>query len=151
MKFTTQKRIAAQILRVGTSKVWFDPDKLSDIKEAITKSDIRSLISADSISAKKSNFHSRAGARRLKIQKRKGNKKGSGSREGKTTARLSRKRVWVAKIRLQRGFLSELKQKKLLKNSDYRDLLAKAKGGFFRNKRHIKLYLEERSLFNKNA
>ena len=149
MKFTTQKRIAAQVLRVGTTKVWFSPERLSDIKEAITKSDIRALISAGAIEARKDNQQSKSRARKLKRQKNKGNKKGPGSKKGKVTARLSRKDAWVAKIRVQRKFLSELKQKELLVNSAYKELLAKAKGGFFRNRRHIKLYVEERSLFNK--
>src|SRR3989338_2912164 len=113
MKFTTQKRIAAQVLRVGTTKVWFSPERLSDIKEAITKSDIRALISAGAIEARKDNQQSKSRARKLKRQKNKGNKKGPGSKKGKVTARLSRKDAWVAKIRVQRKFLSELKQKEL--------------------------------------
>jgi len=151
MKFTTQKRIAAQILKVGTTKVWFNPERLSDIKEAITKSDIRSLIGSKAIAAKKDNYQSKAGARKLKLQKRKGNKTGPGSRKGKKTSRLPRKTAWILKIRVQRKFLSELKEKKLVTNSAYKDLLSKANGGFFRNKRHIKLYMEEKNLFNKNA
>ena len=39
-----QKRLAAQILKCGRNRVRFDPDRLEDIKEAITKTDIRSLI-----------------------------------------------------------------------------------------------------------
>lgn len=151
MKFTTQKRIASQLLKVGTKKIYFDPEKLNEIKEAITKSDIRSLIKSKTIQIKKSPAQSKVRARKTKLQKRKGNKKGPGSRKGKKTARLSKKEAWIRKIRIQRRFLRELKQKSLIKNTVFRDLLAKAKGGFFRNKRHIKLYLEERSLFDKES
>ena len=55
----------------------------------------------------------------------------------------------MAKIRIQRKFLAEIKEKKLLDSKTYRPLYLKAKGGFFRNKRHIKLYLEEHNLINK--
>jgi large subunit ribosomal protein L19e len=151
MKFTTQKRISAQLLKVGTKKVWFDPEKLTEIKEAITKSDIRSLIAAKSIKIKKAPLQSRSGARKITLQKRKGNQKGPGSRKGKKTARLSKKEAWMSKIRTQRKFIRELKEKKLVESLIYKNILAKAKGGFFRNRRHIKLYLEERNLFKKDA
>ena len=114
MKFTTQKRISAQLLKVGTKKVWFDPEKLTEIKEAITKSDIRSLIAAKSIKIKKAPLQSRSGARKITLQKRKGNQKGPGSRKGKKTARLSKKEAWMSKIRTQRKFIRELKEKKLV-------------------------------------
>ncbi|MAG45361.1 MAG: 50S ribosomal protein L19e [Nanoarchaeota archaeon] len=151
MKFTTQKRIAGQLLKVGTKKVWFDPEKLTEIKEAITKSDIRSLIAGKFIKIKKAPSQSRSRARKIRIQKRKGNQKGPGARRGKKTARLSKKENWMAKIRTQRKLIRELKQKNLIENLVYKNLLDKAKGGFFRNKRHIKLYLEEKNLFKKNA
>lgn len=144
-----QRRIAAQILKVGAGKIWFDPEKLSEIKEAITKSDIRSLIKTKVIKVKKLPRQSRARARRIKIQKRKGLRSGSGSRKGRRTARLSRKRAWIAKIRVQRSFLKSLKRKDLIENKTYNDLMAKARGGFFRNKRHIKTYLKEKNILKK--
>ena len=48
-----QKRLAAQVLKVGQSKVWLDPEHLKEIKEAITKADIRKLIMKGWIKAKK--------------------------------------------------------------------------------------------------
>ncbi len=59
------------------------------------------------------------------------------------------KREWINKIRLQRKFLKELKDKKIIIPSIYQELYLKAKGGFFRNKKHIKLYLEEHNLAKK--
>ena len=146
MKLKTQKRIAAQLLKVGTGKIWFNPEKLNEIKEAITKSDIRSLIREKIIKAKKIPYQSKVGARRIKVKKRKGLRIGQGSRKGKRTARLSRKRSWIVKIRSQRIFLRILKEKKLIDNKTFVDVMAKAKGGFFRNKRHIKIYLQENGI-----
>ena len=36
MKLTTQKRIASKILRVGKNRVYLDPQKISEIKEALS-------------------------------------------------------------------------------------------------------------------
>ncbi|MBI2106328.1 50S ribosomal protein L19e [Candidatus Woesearchaeota archaeon] len=145
----TQRRIAAQILKVGTGKIWFDPDKLSEIREAITKSDVRSLIRLKIIRPKKTPEQSKVRARRWNLQKRKGNRRGQGSRKGTATARAPRKKIWMLKIRAQRALLRNLKEKNLVTNKDFRDLMSKAKGGFFRNKRHIKIYLQEKEMLRK--
>lgn len=149
MNLTTQRRIAASILKAGLNKVCFDSEKLDDIKEAITKEDIESLIKQKVIRIRKTNYQSRGRARKIAKQKRKGKRKGYGSRKGKKTARLSKKKIWKEKIRLQRRFLKNLKSKKLIAQPIYRNLLAKAKGGFFRSKRHINLYINEHNLIQK--
>ncbi|MBI2507591.1 50S ribosomal protein L19e [Candidatus Woesearchaeota archaeon] len=151
MNLVTQKRIAAEILKVGAGKIWFDPDKLSEIKEAITKSDIKSLISVKSIRAKKLPYQSRARNRINKIQKRKGLRSGQGSRKGKRTARIPRKKAWMIKIRAQRKFLRAIKEKGHVDNKLFKSLMSKAKGGFFRSERHIKIYLQEKGVFKKDG
>lgn len=146
MKLKNQKRIAAKILKVGKKHVKFDQDKLSDIKEAITKADIRSLVGQNIIKRKQYKSQSHSKARKVAEQKRKGRRKGHGSRKGKSTARLPPKRVWINKVRLQRDLLSTLKDKKLITNKTYREMRAKVKGGFFRTRNHISLYLKEHNL-----
>jgi large subunit ribosomal protein L19e len=143
MKLRTQKRIAASVLKVGTNKVKFDSDRLGDIKEAITKTDMRSLVKEGVVSKKPVVGQSRSRARKITLQKRKGLRKGPGSRKGTKNARLRRKTIWVVKIRVLRKFLKELKTKKLIESGNYRALMLRAKGGFFRSKRHLKLYLNE--------
>ncbi len=149
MNLATKRRIAADVLKVGKDRVYFDPDRLPDIKEAITKADIRKLINEYAIQVKPVVSNSRSRIRKNKEQKKKGRRKGQGSRKGKMTARLSKKERWMAKIRPQRVFLKELKKKDLLDTSTYREVYKKAKSGFFRSVRHIKLYLVERELFKK--
>ena len=51
------------------------------------------------------------------------------------------------KIRSQRSFIKKLKENNKISNKTYRDLYNKSKGGYFRSKRHIKLYLEQNELF----
>ena len=57
--------------------------------------------------------------------------------------------MWMTKIRVQRSFMKELKSKKIISETVFKDLYRKSKGGFFRSKRHIKIYLQEHNLANK--
>ncbi len=148
MKLKTQKRLASQILKCSPKRVKFDEDRLEDIKEAITKADIRALIIDKAISRKNKKGISRVRAKKRATQKRKGKQRGQGSRKGKKTARSPKKNEWMNRIRLQRLFLKELKEKELINKNTFRLLYNKAKGGFFRSKRHIKIYLEEHNLIN---
>ncbi|MGM5482893.1 MAG: 50S ribosomal protein L19e [Nanobdellota archaeon] len=142
-----QKRIASSILKGSVKRIKFDKQRLEEIKEAITRADLKGLISGGLISLKKKKGVSRARANQIQRQKSKGQKKGQGKRKGKFTARKPKKETWVSKIRTQRSFIKDLKQKDLIANSTYRDLYSKSKGGFFRSKRHIKIYLNEHKLF----
>ena len=146
MKLNTQKRLAAQILKCSPKRVIFDQASLEDIKESITKADIRGLINDGVITRKQKKGISRGRARKRAIQKRKGRQQGPGSRKGKKTSRLPRKRLWMNTIRSQRDLIRRLKQKGVISKQSYRELYLKCKGGFFRSRRHIKLYLQEHGL-----
>jgi large subunit ribosomal protein L19e len=148
MNLKNQRRVAAELLKVGEKRIWFDNERLSDIKEAITKDDIRALIRGKAIQKRPEIGNSKVRARKIKLQKSKGRRKGKGSRKGKKTARLSSKEAWMSKIRAQRKLLKELREKKLLKKGVFNKLYLKAKGGFFRSRRHIMLYLKENNYFN---
>lgn len=146
MKLVVQKRLAGELLKCSSSRIVFDTERLSEIKEAITKFDIRRLIKDKAITKIKEKGVSRARANKLLAQKTKGRRKGPGSRKGKATARTPKKEAWMNRIRLQRTFLLTLKEKQHIDAKTYRNLYLKAKGGFFRSKRHIKLYLDEHNL-----
>ncbi|HEY9705293.1 MAG TPA: 50S ribosomal protein L19e [Allocoleopsis sp.] len=153
MDLKVQKRLAAQIFGCSPDRVVFDNDRLDDIKQAITKRDLKLLIGDGAISKKAGNFTSKVHARKIALQKRKGRRSGEGKRKGKFTARFKPKQTWMNLIRVQREFLKLLLEKKLITREAYRELYLKSKGGYFRSKRHIKLYLEEHDeLFaDKNA
>ncbi|PIN76413.1 50S ribosomal protein L19e [Candidatus Woesearchaeota archaeon CG10_big_fil_rev_8_21_14_0_10_36_11] len=143
----SKKRLAGKILKVSPSKVRFAADALDDIKKAITRSDIRGFIATKKIVKSKKNLQSKSGARKIAAQKKKGRQKGRGSRKGSKHSNVSRKELWMKKVRVQRIFLKDLREKKLLTPSNYRSLYAKSKGGYFRNRRHIKLYVTEHNLW----
>ena len=145
-----QRRISSQILKCGKHRVGFDPTRLEEIKEAITKIDLRGLIKSGAIYARPENSTSKFHARIRKAQKSKGKQKGHGSRKGKASARgLKPKRIWMNKIRLQRGFLKSLRDSSKITTTSYHELYMKAKGGFFRSLRHMKLYVEEKGMIKK--
>ena len=146
MQLKIQKRLAAQILKSSENDIWLDSNRLDEIKEAITKVDVKSLIKDKAIRSKKKRGISRARARKIKVQKSKGRRRGAGSLKGRKGARLSKKRNWINHIRVQRVFLQNLRDKKVIDKSSYRSLYMKSKGGFFRSKRHIKIYVQEHGI-----
>ncbi len=148
MQLSVQKKLAASCLKCSTKRVRFNPLYLEDIKEAITKADMKSVISQGMVYKIPEKGTSRARARKRAEQRRKGRQKGQGKRKGKTTARLPKKEGWMNKIRLQRELLKQLKDKQVIGTKDYRSLYAKAKGGAFRSRRHLKLYINEHVVSN---
>ena len=144
---SVQKRLAADVAKVSQKRIAFDVEKLETIKEAITKRDVRALIKDGVITVKQKEGNTRGRIRKSNVQKSKGRLKGKGSKKGTHHSRLSKKEAWMIKIRALRTFIKEVKDKNLVSVSTARDLYRKSKGGFFRSKRHIKLYLTEHNLF----
>jgi len=149
MNLQVQRRIAADILKAGINRVSFDESRLNEIKEAITKADLRNLINDGAIILNQINGKSNFRSNKLKIQRRKGKRRGMGSRKGTKTARLTRKTTWMIKVRVQRKFIKLLKEKKYLSVQNYRIMYKMIKSNMFRSKRHLKLYLDENNLVTK--
>lgn len=146
MKLKAQHRIAASLFNVGKRRIWIDPSHASEVKEAITKRDIRNLIKKDVIKILPKRGISSFRINKKRLQKRKGRQKNIGSRKGAFGARTNRKTLWIIKIRNQKAFLKEIRDKLLISKRNYRMLYKKAKGGFFRSVRHIRLFVEEHNL-----
>jgi large subunit ribosomal protein L19e len=136
-------------MECSPKRVRFEQEALEEIKEAITTSDIKSLIKRKAIVEIPSRGVSRVRARQLQRQKSKGRRRGAGSRKGKASARARPKQEWMSKARLQREFVKMLKEKAIVSPEAFRELYLKIKGGFFRNERHIKLYMEEHGMTKK--
>jgi large subunit ribosomal protein L19e len=146
MNLRNKRRIAKSLFHVGNERIWIDPNKFKEVKEAITKKDIKSLVKQGIIIVKKKHGQSKWRIRKARLQIAKGRGKGIGSRRGAANARLSKKLQWMIKIRNQKSLLKSLRDKLLISSETYRLLYKKAKGGFFRSKRHIQLYLTEHNL-----
>lgn len=151
MKLGNQKTLSANLLKIGKRRVWFNQEHLQEIKEAITKKDIKGLVQKRIIQKRPIQGSSRFRARKRLLQRRKGRQKGQGTKKGSRTARLPRKRAWINRVRTQRQFLKGIKLKGVVSTATYRLLYLKIKGGYFRNRRHLKLYLTEHKLFQKET
>jgi large subunit ribosomal protein L19e len=150
MKLTLQKRLAADVAGVSEKRISFDPASLEDVKEAITKQDIRSLINEGVIKVLPANGVSRARANKIRKQKKKGLRTGTGSRKGKATARTPRKRSWINRVRSQRKFLKRILEAGIITHAVYKEIYRKVAGGFFRSIKHIQIFMDERNLAQKN-
>jgi large subunit ribosomal protein L19e len=146
MNLTLQKRLASQVMNCGLDRVRFDTENLEQIKEAITKADVKGLIKKGMVTKIPKKGISRYRAILRIEQRKKGRRRGHGTRKGTYGARMRDKEKWMGKVRLQRSTLRELEASKKINHEEYVELYMKIKGGFFRSKRHMMLYIEERGI-----
>ena len=140
---TAQRRLAADVLDVGKNRVWFDPGAQEEIADAITREDIRALVSDGVVRAKDATSNSRGRARERNEKRAYGHRKGPGSRKGRAGARERSKARWTDDIRAQRRELRELREDGELSPTAYRELYAKASGGEFRSVRYLRNYIDQ--------
>ena len=143
MKQNKQKKLISRTLKIGKNRIRINPEKEDMLSEAITRADLRSVVGTAIIINRKKGI-SRARARARKSQQKKGRQKGPGKRKGTKYSRVSRKELWMSKVRVQRRFLKELKTKEKIDKNSYRNLYRMVSGGFFRSKAHLKLYLSKK-------
>ena len=133
MNLTTQKRLAASILKVGLNRVWIDPERLEEVSMAITREGVKQLINDGAIKAKPQKGISSYRSKKIKEQKAKGKRKGRGSVKGAKKARTPKKKAWMTTIRA-------------LRKDTYRKLYKMAKGGAFRSKSYMRNYARDHDL-----
>ncbi len=138
----SQRRIAASILKCGVNRVWFDPERLSDIENAISREDLRGLITDGAIKAHQKKGVSRGRARVRTAQRSYGHRKGVGKRKGALGARTPSKRAWIQKIRAIRKALVALREEGTIDRHLYRVIYRKAAGGQVRSVAHMKAQME---------
>ena len=143
----SQKIVAAKVLKCGVSRVRILDEKA--VGEALTREDIRSLIKRGAIIKLPKQGNSRAHANKIMGQKKKGRRIGRGSRKGTKKTTAPKKRTWIRTVRPLRKLLKELRDTNRINRDEYRELYLKIKGGYFRNKKHLLLYLKEKELLKK--
>ena len=138
----SKKQLVSRIVGVGVHRVRFDSEHLDDIADAITRDDIRSLITANTISIKSFKGTSRGRAKIKKIQK---SKRGAtqGSKKGRKGARVGKKTVYVNKVRALRYILKIAKDRKEITNDVFKTVYKKIRGNTIRNKAHLRTVIEE--------
>lgn len=149
MSLKSQRRLAAKILKVGESRVWIDPDRVSDVETAITREEIRKLIHEGVIKSVPKKGISRARAQELKEKKKKGRRRGPGTREGASRSRVSKKEAWMKKVRAMRKRLRMLKEERIITESVYRMVYKKVHGGVFNSVADMERYIKTQGLWKK--
>lgn len=139
---SAQKRLAADVLDVGESRVWFDPDAQGEIAEAITREDVRDLVEQGLIRDSEAKSNARGRARERQEKRDYGHRTGAGTRKGKAGARSDDRDEWRSSIRAQRRRLRELRDDGPLSASQYRELYDKAGGGEFSSVARLETYIE---------
>ena len=146
MDLKNQKRMASEILGCGKSRVWIDPNRAEDVEDAITRADIRTAIESGTIRALPKQGVSRGRTRYKLDQRRKGRRRGPGSRKGTSGARKPTKRNWIQTIRPLRQELRQLRDDGRITRSVYRSFYMKAKGGQFKNRKNLLSHLQTEGL-----
>lgn len=149
MDLKNQRRLAAEILGCGVNRIWIDPTRNEDVGEAITRADVRRLINDKAIRARQKKGISRGRARYVQGQKKKGKRRGQGSRKGAKGARTPKKQAWIATIRPIRVQLREYRDSGMIDTKTYRLLYRRAKGGMFKSKSRLEAHLRTEGLLKK--
>ena len=145
----SQRRLAAQILKVGQNRVWINPERMDDVEGAITREDVKKLIHEEVIKSLPEKGVSRARAKTIQEKKRKGRRKGPGSHGGSGFAKISRKEVWMSKIRSLRKRLRELKASRVITEKTYSQYYRMAGSGRFESVADLERYLKAHDLWRK--
>ena len=138
----TKRLLVSRILGVGANRVRFDSEHLDDVADAITRDNIRSLVTANVIEVKPIKGTSRGRSYFKKFQRHKRGTK-QGSKKGKRGARVGKKEVYVRKMRSMRHQLKVSKYRKEITNKDYWNLYRQVTGNQIRNLAHLRSLIEE--------
>lgn len=149
MSLTSQRRLAAQILKVGQGRIWIDPSSIDAVEAAITREEIRKLIHEGVIKSVPEKGISRARARILHIKRKKGLRKGPGQKSGSAQAKISKKDAWRTKIRAMRRRLREWREDRAITESAYRELYNMAGSGVFKSTSEMERHAKTKGLWRK--
>jgi len=144
-----QRRIAAQILKIGENRVWIDPARMDDVDGAITREEIRKLIHEKIIVSLPEKGVSRSRAKTIQAKKRLGRRSGVGSVTGAGHAKVTQKDAWMLKIRSLRRKLRELKASRVITETTYTQYYRMAGSGRFDSIAELERNLKENDLWRK--
>jgi large subunit ribosomal protein L19e len=137
-----KRELVARILGVGSNRIRFEPDRLEDVGDSITRENIRSLVNSGAIWTVQRKGTSRGrSVDKKSVWKIHG--KGPGSKKGKKTARAGKKEVYVVRVRSMRYHLRVLKERKDINNDVYWSLYKKVNGGQVRSLAHLRDLVKE--------
>lgn len=132
MNLIKKKLLAARTLKVGKERVRFMQSRLNEIKEAITKQDVRDLVKDGAITIKEIKG-------RLKNKKRKTRRSIGNIRKKVNT----KKQDYVALTRKLRTYVDYLEKSGKISKDEKKELRKRIRNKDFRSKSNLKEHLEE--------
>jgi large subunit ribosomal protein L19e len=149
LSLKSQRRLAAEILKVGESRIWIDPERIDYVETAITREEIRKLIHEKVVKSLPEKGVSRARARVLAKKRKKGLRRGPGGKSGPARSKISKKQAWMNRIRPLRRRMRELRDTRAIAESTYRKLYDMSESGVFESKADLERYIKTRGLWRK--
>ena len=129
MNLRNKKQLAARTLKIGKDRIVFVESRLPEVKEALTKQDIKDLKNNGAIIVKEK-------AGRKKVEKKK--RRGPGSIKKKVN---KRKEQYVILTRKLRKYVAELKRKGELEREEIKEIRKKIRNKEFKSKANLKTYI----------
>ena len=111
MKLEKKKELAARTLDIGVGRIVFNQERLGDIKEAITKQDIRDLVASGAIFVRVVNG-------RRKVVRRKTRRR-AGSVRKKVR---NNKREYIIAVRSLRSYLKQMRKQQQVDGEQFINL-----------------------------
>jgi large subunit ribosomal protein L19e len=126
MKLDIKKNLAVRVLGVGKDRIVFNNGRLDEIKEAITRQDIKDLVSSGAI------MITEIKGRKAKVARK------TRRRAGSIKKKVNKgKREYMNMVRKFRGIVSELKARGKISNEDYRILRKEIRARTFKSKAQL--------------
>lgn len=129
MNLSKKKDLARRTLGIGRERIIFLESRLEDIKEAITKQDIRDLQKEGAILIREI---------RGKRKAKKKRKRSTGNIRKKIKRR---KKDYVIMTRKLRKYVSEMKKMGKISKEDVRDIMKKIRNRIFISKSHLREHI----------
>ncbi len=149
MNLKSQRRLAAEIMKVGEKRVWIDPERIDYVESAITRAEVRKLIHEKVVRLLPQRGVSRVRARVLAEKRKKGLRRGPGGRSGSSHSKVSKKQAWMNRIRPIRKRLRELKDTRTITKSVYRKMYDMSESGVFESKGDLERYIRTHGLWRR--
>ena len=125
MKLDKKKSLAIRTLGIGKKRIVFVKSRLDEVKEAITKQDIKDLVKEGAIIIKEIK-----GKRKVEKRKR---------QTGKIKKKVKkRKKEYIIMTRKLRKYILELKKKNKLSREDFLEIRKKIRNKYYRSLAHLK-------------
>lgn len=137
MDLSKKKKLAKKTFRVGSDRIVFVQSRLGEIKDAITKQDLRDLEKSGAIIIKVRKGRKSLGRRRAR-------------RKSRSTGNIRKKvrqnkKDYMAITRKLRGYLLELYSRNEISREDLGSMRKKIRNREFRSKTHFKELISPRT------